>query len=186
MLEVKRKHLDRREWYTDSDRSCVSLFYKDEFFEGLIVLITFTGITVPDMVETPEGPLCIADKGYQWLELVPKDKGYVITAMFHENHLFQQYIDITRQNVIANDYASFDDLFLDIVVLEDGIPVVIDSEELDEALLHGIISKEEYDHAKATVDELVDLYHTNNELICKILKRYRNIISCQFVEDDIC
>lgn len=70
MLEVKKKHPNRREWYTDSDRDCVSLFYKDEFLVRLIVLITFTGIKVPDMVETPEGPLCIADKGYQWL-LIP-------------------------------------------------------------------------------------------------------------------
>ena len=123
MAAIKKKHLDRRGWYTDSERDFVCMYHRDDVFHGGIGLITFTGLKQPEYVNSPEGPLCIADHGYQWLELVPEDGHFAVTAMFHEDVLFQQYIDITLQNEVAEDgNAAFLDLLLDVVVLQDGTP----------------------------------------------------------------
>lgn len=176
MIEIKKKHLDRREWYTDSERDFVCLYHRDECFQGGIGLITFTGLKEPELVDTPEGSLCIADNGYQWLEVIPEDGHFTVTAMFHNGFLFQQYIDITLRNEVdADGNAVFYDLLLDVVVLGNGEPRVVDTEELKEALSSGAITRDEYDLARLTVDKVVETWNLNKMLIEKKLYEYREL-----------
>ncbi len=176
MLEVKKKNLDRREWYSDTDRDFACVYHRDEHFEGGIGLLTFTGIKAPDEVDTEFGRLCIADKGYQWLELAPKDGNFTLTAMFHGDELFQHYVDITLRNEVSeNGDAVFYDLFLDVVFNEQGMACIIDTEELDEALSNGVISKAEYDMAGRTADEVMDFYTKNKGELEKKLFEYRKL-----------
>ena len=97
--------------------------------------------------------------------------------MFHDDKIFQQYVDITQKNVISPDGdAVFYDMFLDVVFNEKGQAQIIDTEELDEALAAGIITDEEYDLAKNTADRLVQFYRENYEAIEKKLFEYRNTL----------
>ena len=174
-MEVKIKNLDRREWYADSDRDFECAYIKDGFFEGGLGLISFTGIKAPDEVDTPDGRrLCIADKGYQWLELAPKGKNYVITSMFRGDEIFQHYVDITLKNDISeNGDTVFYDLFLD-VVFGGGIdPAVIDKEELEEALSEGTRNKDQFERAEKAAWEVVDFFAANRNLLEKKLFEYR-------------
>lgn len=176
MEAIKKKHLDRREWYTDSERDFRCLYHKDDHFHGGIGLITFTGLKKPEVVDTPEGPLCIADNGYQWLEIVPEDRQFALTAMFHDDILFQQYIDITLRNEVYEDgNAVFYDLILDVVVLGDGTPQIVDIEELETALSDGVITRDEYELAKLTADKIAKAYISSKEQIAKNLYAYRNL-----------
>lgn len=176
MKAIKKKHLDRREWYTDSERDFLCLYHKDDHFYGGIGLITFTGLNEPEVVNTPEGPLCIADNGYQWLEIVPEDRQFALTAMFHDDILFQQYIDITLRNEVNKDgNAVFYDLLLDVVVLGDGTPQIVDIEELETALSDGVITRDEYELAKLTADKIVKTWNSSKEQIAKKLYEYRNL-----------
>ena len=176
MEAIKKKHLDRREWYTDSEREFLCLYHKDDHFHGGIGLITFTGLKKPEVVDTPEGPLCIADNGYQWLEIVPEDGQFALTAMFHDDILFQQYIDITLRNEVYEDgNAVFYDLMLDVVVLGDGTPQIVDIEELETALSDGVITRYEYELAKLTADKIAKAYISSKEQIAKNLYVYRNL-----------
>ena len=177
MAVIKKKHLDRREWYTDSDRDFTCLYHRDDVFRGGIGLITFTGLKKPEIVDTPEGPLCIADQGYQWLELVPEDGHFALTAMFHEDVLFQQYIDITLRNEVkADGNAVFYDLLLDVVVLQDGTPRIVDAEELEAALSGGAITRDEYELARRTTDKVAEAWNANKTLIGKKLYEYRELL----------
>ncbi len=177
MVEIKLKNLNRQEWYSDSDRDFACMYHKDDFFEGGVGLITFTGIKGPDEVDSPSGKLCIADKGYQWLELAPKNEHYVITSMFHDNKIFQHYIDITLRNEITEDgNAVFYDLLLDIVCSENGDLSIVDSEELDEALSAGVISQDEYKLAKETADKVIRLFENDRDLLEKKLFEYKRAI----------
>lgn len=176
MVEIKLKNLDRREWYSDLDRDFACMYHKDEFFEGGVGLITFTGIKAPDEVDSPSGKLCIADKGYQWVELAPKYGHYVITSMFHDDKIFQHYIDITLRNEVSLDgNTKFYDLLLDIVCSESGDLSIVDSDELEEALSSGIISQEEYDLAKDTAEEVVRLFNNDREILENKLFEYREL-----------
>ncbi len=178
MTAVKKKHLDRREWYADSDRDFVCMYHRDDVFHGGIGLITFTGLKEPEVVDTPEGQLCIADNGYQWLEIVPEDGHFAVTAMFHDGILFQQYIDITLRNEVGADgNAVFYDLLLDVVVLGDGTPRVIDTEELEEALSCGVITRDEYDLARLTADKVAKAWNSNKKRIERKLYEYKEILT---------
>ena len=177
MTAIKEKHLDRREWYTDADRDFVCMYHKDDVFHGGIGLITFTGLKEPELVDTPEGPLCIADNGYQWLELVPEGGHFAVTAMFHDDILFQQYIDITLRNKVDEDgNAVFYDLLLDVVVLGDGTPQIVDTEELEAALSGGAITRDEYELARLTAEQVVDKWNLHKTLIEKKLYEYRDLL----------
>ena len=156
MAAIKKKHLDRREWFTDSDRGFACRYHKDEVFRGGIGLITFTGLKKPEIVDTPEGLLCIADNGYQWLEIVPEAGHFAVTAMFHN-----------------------DDLLLDVVVLGDGTPQIVDAEELEEALSGGIITRDEYDLARQAADQVVETWNSHKTQIRKKLYEYRELISTE-------
>ena len=174
MTGIKKKHLDRREWYTDSERDFACMYHRDDDFHGGIGLITFTGLKKPDVADTPEGLLCIADNGYQWLELVPEDGHFAVTAMFHDGALFQQYIDITLRNEVEEDgNAQFYDLLLDVVVLQDGTPRVVDTEELEAALSGGIITGEAYELARQAADQVLETWKSRKTLIEKKLYEYR-------------
>ena len=136
--------MDRREWYSDSDREYACIYHRDDCFQGGIGLLTFTGLKEPESVDSPEGPLCIAANGYQWLELVPEGGHFALTAMFHDGVLFEQYTDITLRNEVSeNGDAAFYDLLLDVVVLSDGTPRILDREELEEALSGGVITRKD-------------------------------------------
>ena len=178
VAEIRKKHLDRREWYSDSERDFTCIYHEDSFFRGGIGLLTFTGLKKPEIVDTVEGPFCIADNGYQWLELVPKSGHYALTAMFHDGRLFQQYIDITLNNEVAeNGDAVFLDLFLDVVILQDGTPRIIDAEELEEALSEGVITCNEYELAVRAANEVADMFALKKGLIEQKLYEYKALFN---------
>ena len=174
---IKRKHLDRREWYSDADRDFTCMYHREEAFHSAIGLITFTGLKEPEIVDTPEGPLCIADKGYQWLEIVPEDGHFALTAMFRDDALFQQYIDITLRNEVEKDgNAVFFDLLLDVVILRNGTPRIVDTDELEAALASGSITREEHDLACRTADQAVKIWSSEKAQIEKKLYEYRELL----------
>ena len=107
-------------------------------------------------------------------EIVPEDGHFALTAMFRDDALFQQYIDITLRNELKKDgNAEFFDLLLDVVVLQDGTPRVVDAEELESALFSEAITRDEYELAKRTVDKVVECWNANRALIEKKLYEYR-------------
>ena len=175
MKELKQKHLDRREWYSDTDRDFACMYHRDDCFAGAVGLLTFTGLPKPEYVHSVRGEMCIADKGYQWLELVPENGHWALTAMFREDELFEQYIDITLDNEVSVDgNAVFTDLLLDVVILWDGKPVVLDMEELEESFTGGAVTKEQVELAKQTADTIMAFYEANNEQIRRKLFEYRS------------
>lgn len=177
MLEVKEKNLDRREWYDDTQRDFKCMYHKDEYFEGGVGLITFTGLKEPEMVDSPSGTICIGDNGYQWLELAPKGGNYVITSMFRGDKIFQHYVDITLRNEIAdNGDAKFYDLFLDVVVAKDGTVQAIDQNELEEALEEGVINNEQFELAKKVTGDVLELFAKDKESLEKRIIEYRKVL----------
>ncbi len=178
MLEIKQKNLDRREWYDDAQRDFKCMYRKDDFFEGGVGLITFTGLTEPEMVDSPYGKLCIGDNGYQWLEIAPKGRNYVITTMFKENEIFQHYVDVTLRNEISeNGDAVFYDMLLDVVVTKDGKALILDENELEEAYAKKVIGDAEYELAKRTAREVIDLFNSEKEELEKKIIGYRKMLN---------
>ena len=177
-MKIVKKTLGREEWYSEQERSYCCQLHKDEVFDGTLGLITFVGLPKPEIVTTSDGDLCVAKNGYQWLEVIPRDKQWVLTAMINlEDTIFQCYFDITQKNVIAEDgNADFYDAFLDVVVAGDQDPVIVDRDELEQAYREQIITKEEYEQFMQEGKKIVETFMEKRELIFNKLYEYRELL----------
>lgn len=103
------------------------------------------------------GRVVIADSGWRWLQLAPKDGHWWMTAMYSpEGRPVQYYFDITAGNRVGDGKdASFEDWYLDYVLRPDGGIDELDREELAQALASGRISREEYGIAVESAEQLL-------------------------------
>lgn len=82
-----------------------------------------------------------------------------MTIMFDDKwNLLQWYFDIAR-NICKYDLGVpySEDLYLDVVVLPNGIFYILDEEELEEALNKKIISSEEYNGAYIIMNKITQM-----------------------------
>jgi len=90
--------------------------------------------------------VCLADEGYIWLQHVPSNSNFAVTTMYNRNkEIVQWYFDVTKLNGVSEKgRVFFDDLYLDVVVLPSSEILLLDEDELEEALEANIITKKDY------------------------------------------
>jgi predicted RNA-binding protein associated with RNAse of E/G family len=102
--------------------------------------------------------ICLYDNGYSEICFLPDNDNWMLWAIYNNNRkIIEWYFDITRKNCVdekGNPYC--DDLFLDIVLMPDGQIIILDEDELLNALDNGNITKDEYDMAYRTKDQLLE------------------------------
>lgn len=119
--------------------------------------------------------LCLIDDGYFIVEVLPKNKNYSMRVFLDKDrNILEYYFDITFLNGFDKDLnvPFYDDLYLDILVLNEEI-IVKDEDEILEALNKNIINKKQFEFAYKIKDELCDEL-TNN------INKYKNlnIVEC--------
>lgn len=110
-----------------------------------------------------ENGLTLIDNNYYILEMIPKDENYCMRVYFDQDKkLLEYYFDIIKSSGIDvdNNIPYYDDLYLDVVVLNDEIEIV-DENELMDAFKNQSIDKDTYDFA----------YNVMNNLISEIKKQ---------------
>jgi predicted RNA-binding protein associated with RNAse of E/G family len=132
-------------------------------------------VTHPLTVRYESGDVLIADAGYSWLQVAFKEQFFWATAMFDAKGEFMQgYFDITAGNTFENmENPKFQDMYLDLVLLNDGGIQVLDRDELDEAFEQKEITEEQY---RKTIKEGETLYwflQENKEDLVKICVELR-------------
>ncbi|OPA74803.1 hypothetical protein BVG16_23345 [Paenibacillus selenitireducens] len=154
---MKRKFSDRANWRRIISKNFVSKYQEKPDFTGFVTLYTIQRLRDPLWKEYGGTKLCLADTGYSWLQYFPQGEHFIVTAMFDDKHrIVQWYIDICKsQGVTEQGVPWFDDLFLDIVVLPSGAVYLMDEDELDDALLDGDITQEDYELATDTARHLL-------------------------------
>ncbi len=91
-----------------------------------------------------ESDTIIALPGYKWVTKWEVGKPYIITKFFDDNNvLIGVYCDISRPVEASEEGFRFDDLYLDVWQIPGTRPVILDQDELEEAVEAGHISKEE-------------------------------------------
>ena len=116
---------------------------------GYSALIEFTEGNEKFYKEFNGENICLAGDGYKWLMILPLDEHWCITAFYDANgKIIEWYFDISKQNFIdENGLLSIDDMYLDLVLLPDGSTVMLDEDELIEALQTGAITQADYNFA---------------------------------------
>lgn len=138
-----------------------SIEVKDEYFEGYISLVCVTkakkGYSVPRYGGREQK---IFDNNHKWVMLHPKNKNYMVTAMYDENlNFIEFYIDmIEKVGVTQEGIPYMHDLFLDVVITCDREVYVLDQEELYEALKNKDITAKQYQKANVTSKNVISYY----------------------------
>ena len=145
---LKRKYGNRSDWKRVLKSDYQQNFHQDKDFRGYITLLNIKEVLEPLVVKNGVNEVCIVNDGYSWLQHFPIGRNYSVTTMFDaQDEIIQWYIDICYEIGIKDNIPWMDDLYLDIVVFPTGEIVLLDEEELDEALSEGVINKSMYDLA---------------------------------------
>jgi predicted RNA-binding protein associated with RNAse of E/G family len=90
--------------------------------------------------------------------------------MFDEKHeVVQLYFDICNGNMLSpSGMPYYDDLYLDVALLPTGEILLLDEDELKQALLDNEITKEQYELAASEATNLIKYIRDNrDELLSK-------------------
>lgn len=143
---MKRKYADKANWTRVSKKEFKLTYVEDSQFKGYLSMIKICKIKYPLIKVMNNQQYNIADDGYIWLNHIPVDKHYAITTMFNNNgEIVQWYFDVTKK-VGVNDQGIpyFDDLYLDVVILPSNEILLLDEDELEEALRNKDITEDDY------------------------------------------
>jgi uncharacterized protein len=176
---VERKFGDRSGWKRILTRKYSQSFIDTKEFKGYITLLNTVKVKKPLWVnyDDDDKNICIVDDGYMWLQQFPLEKNHSVTTMFDANGgIVQWYIDICNKNSIENNVPYLDDLYLDIVLLPTGEVIVKDANELEEALLKGIIDKSLYDLAWDELNHIKNLISKDSFELIKLSKIHKEIL----------
>ena len=148
-LKIKHTRMTFDEWNRSIVKKNVYLSEDEEKRYGLIHIEKVKEKQVWGFLD---GRPVVADDGFQWLVIVPKYKNYVITMYMDQNRkTILWYIDmIDGQGTDEDGVCFYNDLFLDLIILDSGEIVEDDRDELDMALAQGVISKEQYTRVNET------------------------------------
>lgn len=116
------------------------------------------GTEIWNEMEEPwrQGSTIIAKPGYIWTTKWELDKPYIITR-FQDvaSNLIAVYCDVSRPVRATDDGFSFIDLYLDVWQLPGEEPIILDEDELSEAVKANYISHDEAEIAQRIARELV-------------------------------
>ena len=120
------------------------------------------------------------DAGYYIVEYTSIDKLYNARAYVDNNKkIIDYYFDISSKNGLENKIPYYDDLYLDVLYYpnQNNLIKYDDMDELEEALKENKITKEQFDKAISTAEEIVaeiknkTNYFVNLDVI-SLIKRY--------------
>ncbi len=153
---MKRKRLDRDIWTTITEKRYFQREIADPAcfpgFRGIAAVLHIDRVSRESRWNYPDGVVTVCAAGMTWLELLPFDRRYVLTAMFGEDGCIAEwYCDITGGYGFDPDgVAAFYDCWLDLIArppcpaFPQGHVREDDRDELDAAFGTGEISERQY------------------------------------------
>lgn len=93
------------------------------------------------------------------------------------NNLIEWYFDMIKTSGIKNGIPYIDDLYLDLVIRNNGNQRILDEDELEDALKKGDITKEDFDMAYRTMKEIQEKYGNNLEQLNELTYTLYNEIN---------
>lgn len=154
---MKKCRLTYDEWKCIKEKQQKIQFVSSDIFTGYIGVLEIKAVMEPQVWNYNGKDRTVCDKGIKWISILPKDKYYCITAMLDLNEeVIVWYIDMIADQGVEDGIPYFYDLYLDLIVYPDGTIITDDMDELEEAQNKGDISKELYQLAIDTKEELMN------------------------------
>ena len=143
-------------------------------FSGDVYFYNF--IEVKDKIIIPNGK-SIIDNNYKWLEFYDYNSKVKLTAIYNENNkIVEWYFDIAREIGKENGVPFEDDLYLDVVVTPEGKIILLDEDELKEALNRMEITDLEYKNVYREANQLIEKLKDKKDELQKFTDKYLNLM----------
>lgn len=108
----------------------------------------------------------LLDVGYHCILLLPDDENWAMSAVYDDQkRIVEWYIDITKEHGIDGERPYFLDLYLDIAMDPNKNITLLDEDELQEAYDSKIITKQDYDLAYKTRNQVLSTVVNDLELL---------------------
>lgn len=160
------KDMKRTNWPRVVRKAYIARDFQNGGIRGQVSLSILQELTAPLTVHYPFDDVLIADTGYHWLQVALENQYVWTTAMYdRDGKLVNLYFDITGGNCFDDpENPCFRDMYLDIVASGDHL-LILDQDELDEALENGDITREEYDRTETVCGELFAWLQENRDKV---------------------
>ena len=176
-VQLKRKYGDRNGWSRLLKKEFRQMKIQDGSFTGDVTLLTMNKVSAPAIFDYSNRKVCVVDDGYSWLQHFPQNERFSLTTVFDEaGNIVQWYIDICLANGNENGRPWMDDLYLDIILLPNGDIIRKDAEELEAALLEGVITEELYRVAWEEANRITLLLEQDRFELIKKTKEHRLLL----------
>ena len=147
----------------------------EDYFKGYICLVKIKNVKHPWIINDEDYSGCILDENYEWLEIYPDNEKYAITVMYDDKkNLIEWYFDMVKLNGVENGIPYIDDLYLDLVIRRNGNQIILDEDELEEALNEKDITKDDFDMEYRTMREIQDKYGDNLDDLIELTNKLYN------------
>lgn len=170
---MKRKFISGTHWdFLDSYSFKYS--HIDDIFSGYISLIKINRIKQRITVDYEQSQTVLLDNGYKCLIFLPDNEKWCASAVYNTtDQIIEWYFDMTKENSIDEEGTPYyDDLYLDIAISPDFRIVILDEDELREALELKEISKSDYDMAHYTCNKIIKEIITNKDFLVSFFDKY--------------
>lgn len=169
------RDMRRSDWHRILERNYTASPCSFQGMEGVVSLLQIQKVTEPLKVHHEFEEVLIADVGYSWLQVAFKGQLFWATVMYSpEGRFLQGYFDITAWNNFDNmDNPTFQDMYLDLVLPAEGEIMVLDRDELDEALEQKMIDEEQYQQTIKAGEKLYQFLQENQEEFLKFCSEWR-------------
>ena len=131
-------------------------------------------IDQPFIVDISGQSVVYIDNGYYIVEFTPLEQFYNVRVFLDRNaEVLGYYFDISRGNGVEENIPYYDDLYLDIIhcPADNDFTVIVDEDELLDALNNGKITREEFDLANEVCSKLFEEIQANKNIFVNMDKK---------------
>ncbi len=154
---MKVKYIDGEGWDWLDTFKC-DIYETASPYKGYVSIVSEAKVKFPLTVDYESSSRVLFDEGYLCVTFVPKQDYFAVNAVYdNKGHIVEWYFDVLKeQSLDSQGRLSYKDLYLDVVVRPDFVSILVDEDELKEALEDGIITREDYAFAYEIAEHLID------------------------------
>ena len=169
--KLKRRYANRHKLKeTDSDLIYIVKSVKEESFNGDICFYNFKNADIKIIIP---GDKVIVDNNYKLLEFYDYNYKVKLSSFYNNNNkIIEWYFDIAKEIGKEDGIPYEDDLYLDVVVTPEGEIILLDEDELKEALENEVITIQEYKMAYEEANKLIMLLKENKKTLSNFTNKY--------------
>ena len=147
---------------------------KEENFTGDIYFYHFTEGVKKFVIENGK---CLVDNDYKWLEFYDYNSKIKLTAFYDEsNRIVEWYFDIAKEIGKEHGLPYEDDMYLDVLVTDSGEIILLDEDELKDALDKKQITELEFENAYKEVYQLMERLKNKKQELQNFTDKYLNMM----------